>query len=191
MSDLTLETRPCRKNIYDRPPYALAAPASRSLSKRSSFASRSLSPRSRMPRPDLPFLPILFSKTFLSHSSLTTFTPFILLTPRLLFLPLFLRTFPPNLFLTRFLVWAHVVRVSYHSKDVELAYIGQQRHLLFLIFLLLLHTVWWGPIGKKGAQVARNRVWLTARSRDGFPVYCLVQWFSSIPPWLTKQLGNL
>nr|XP_050045324.1 pregnancy zone protein-like isoform X8 [Dermacentor andersoni] len=28
MSDLTLETRPCRKNIYDRPPYALAAPAS-------------------------------------------------------------------------------------------------------------------------------------------------------------------
>uniref|UniRef100_L7M8R2 TEP1-F n=1 Tax=Rhipicephalus pulchellus TaxID=72859 RepID=L7M8R2_RHIPC len=27
MSDLTLETRPCRKNIYDRPPYALAAPA--------------------------------------------------------------------------------------------------------------------------------------------------------------------
>ncbi|KAL1422269.1 hypothetical protein MTO96_022148 [Rhipicephalus appendiculatus] len=29
MSDLTLETRPCRKNIYDRPPYALAAPAMR------------------------------------------------------------------------------------------------------------------------------------------------------------------
>ncbi|EEC20000.1 alpha-macroglobulin, putative, partial [Ixodes scapularis] len=28
MSDLTLETRPCRKAIYDRPPYALAAPAS-------------------------------------------------------------------------------------------------------------------------------------------------------------------
>ncbi|KAG0410788.1 hypothetical protein HPB47_012086 [Ixodes persulcatus] len=27
MSDLTLETRPCRKAIYDRPPYALAAPA--------------------------------------------------------------------------------------------------------------------------------------------------------------------
>lgn len=29
MSDLTLETRPCRKAIYDRPPYALAAPAMR------------------------------------------------------------------------------------------------------------------------------------------------------------------
>lgn len=28
MSDLTLETRPCRKAIYDRPPYAFAAPAS-------------------------------------------------------------------------------------------------------------------------------------------------------------------
>ncbi|XP_054933145.2 pregnancy zone protein-like isoform X6 [Dermacentor andersoni] len=32
MSDLTLETRPCRKNIYDRPPYALAAPATMATS---------------------------------------------------------------------------------------------------------------------------------------------------------------